>query len=416
LRYKFKADSILSVIFEKDVEVRRKQPALTVGLEEEMWLVDKLTGDLCEDWPARLLSGCNKDKPNQIVREFMTSQAELITKPCDTIEGLACDLMGLRRYMITEAEKYGLALMASSTHPTALWQEQHANLSKRYRALQETLQMSASRMLVAGMHVHIGIEDRAMRLKLHNQMIPFLPYILALTSSSPFWAGKDSGFNSYRLSVINGLPRSGLPPLFQTLKDYDSYVNRLISTQIMSSGRELWWDMRLSARYPTIEVRVGDTCTSIKDALAIAALIQVLMRFFLRGKLSSKSLLEKYRVALENRWRAQRYSILDGKLLSQEAECLAPFSTLITELLDLLVEDARELGSLPHLLHCRHILEKGTSADKQRQLFESQKGEGKSEHEAFKKVKLFLINETKKDIYLLDENASKKKRKLVPSL
>lgn len=372
-------------------------PNFTLGVEEEMWLVKQSTGTLCQDWPEPLLSLCERKHPNTIVREFIKPQVELITKPCQNIDELADEVVGLRQFMGEQANDYELALMAASTHPTAYWRDHEANPEKRYQALKTALQSSARRLLVGGMHVHIGIPDPDLRLQLCNRMIPFLPYILALSTSSPFWAEEDTGLNSYRLSVINGLPRSGFPPLFPTMTAFHDYLDKLIQCNVITSGRDLWWDMRISARYPTIEIRVADTCTKAKDALAIAAFIQALARSLVRQKETKKSLVEWHHIALENRWRAQRYSILDGKLLSMKGERLALFSTLLNELLDKLMPDARALGSEEYLEHCRDILKHGTSADKQREIFNQAKLEGMSDKSAFKKVHVHLMAETMRD-------------------
>lgn len=380
--------------------MRKKQPTLTVGVEEEMWLVNKSTGNLCDDWPKALLSHCQKEKPNAIVREFITSQVELISPPCDSIQDLELELSSLRHYTSETAQKSGLALMAASTHPEAYWRDQKANCDTRYQTLQNDLQTAANRMLVGGMHVHVGIADRDLRLVLANQMITFLPYILALSTSSPFWAGEDTGLNSYRLTVINGLPRSGFPPLFKSIGEYDAFLKKLVKTKVISCGRELWWDMRLSARYPTIEVRVADTCTSLKDAVAIAALIQALIHCFIREKQPKKDLQMLYRIALENRWRAQRYSILDGTLLAQDGNELKTFTSVFEALFDLLQKDAQILGTENYLEDCYQILKKGTSADKQREIYKTEKAKGKSARMALKKVKSFLLDETLRELKL----------------
>lgn len=369
----------------------------TLGVEEEMWLVHRSSGELCHDWPEALLKICHQKHPDSIVREFIKSQVELITSPCQSIHALAEEIYGLRQFMADKANDFDLTLMAASTHPTAYWREHEASTEARYQILKRTLQSSARRMLVGGMHVHIGIPDPEQRLSLCNRMIPFLPYILALSTSSPFWACEDSGLNSYRLSVINGLPRSGFPPLFNTIEAFQNYLNKLIQCKVIESGRELWWDMRLSARYPTVEVRVADTCTNAKDALAIAAFIQALARYLSRQKETQKTLVEWYQIALENRWRAQRYPIRDSKLLSMKGERLMSFSTLLNEILDKLEPDAIELGSEEYLVHCRKILEQGTSADKQRGVFQKAKSQGLSDKSALKKVQLHLMSETIKE-------------------
>ena len=368
---------------------------LTMGLEEELFLVDKETGELCQHWPDALWQLCQKKYPEQIEREFIRGQVELISKPADTIDELQRDMQGLRQFLIEQANKLGLAPIASGTHPSAIWQEQIPTISDRYAKLAHTLQVSAVRVLACGMHIHIGVADFDQRLKLYNSLIYYLPVFLALSASSPFWSGKDTGLASYRASVLKGLPRSGLPPLFHSEDEYQAYLQRMLQAKAIDSGKELWWDLRLSARFPTVELRVADVCTLQSDALALSALLQSLSCYLIETQAESQQDLEmKHMLTEENRWRGQRYAVSEMALISYVDQSLQPMSEIVAELVERLVPYAQKLGCVKHLRNCLTIVNRGTSAERQRQQYQQAISKGMSEEAALKQVVNDLISQT----------------------
>lgn len=369
------------------------QPALSIGLEEELFLVDKYTGELSKDWPDELWNLCQKVYPTQIAREYLSNQVELITAPCKTIQALHRELSTLRYFLSYHANQYSLAMLGASTHPWAMWQEQASSVSPRYHRLGNALKISAERMLVGGMHIHIGLEDENNRLRLLNAITYYLPVILALSTSSPFWSGKDTGFASYRLSVLNNLPRSGLPPNFPDLKQYHAFLNQFVNSGAIESGRELWWDARLSCRFPTVEVRIADTCTNLNDAMAIAALVLSLASYLSSEEYSAVDT-KNWQCIAENRWRAQRYSLKKGSFLLPESNQMVDMVDFVKNLVRRLMPHAKRLQCESYLLHCNIICETGTSADKQRDLFVKALQETNDKQLALKENLDFLIQET----------------------
>lgn len=368
---------------------------LTIGLEEELFLVNSESGELCKAWPDALWQACQQSYPDQIVHEFLGGQVEVISSPHQTIDALHQELHDLRQFLVRQAAQSGLAPMACSTHPTAKWHQQKPTVSDRYSRLAEELKISAERMLVCGMHIHIGLPDPKERLKLLNELTYYLPVILSLTSSSPYWAGQDTGLVSYRATIVNGLPRAGLPPVFANTKAYQAYIDHMVNAGAIESAKELWWDLRLSARFPTVELRIADCCTSQQDVIAVAAFVKCLARYLLVNDKSTKSELElRLLCARENRWRAQRYSSAESRFIVTDRDEIQPFSELLTVLIEQLLPHGQALGCQQHLLHCLNICQNGTSADKQRKVFQQAIAQGATKLQALAKVTHHLIHET----------------------
>lgn len=370
----------------------KAKTALTIGLEEELFLVDANTGELCRSWPEQFSNQCSHAYPDQIVHEFLACQVEIITKPHSSINSLHQEYYNLRSHLIDTSAKFGLSPLASSTHPVASWCEQMRSPSPRYSKLEQELQISAHRLLASGMHFHIGIECTELRIRVMNFLVRFLPLFLGLTTSSPFWRGIDSGLNSSRLSVLNALPRSGLPYYFSSYQDYQQYIDAMILSGAIDSAKEIWWDVRLNANYPTVEVRVTETCTNMADAMALCAFFQSLVHHFIKHGDSKLFACEDF-FNLENKWRVQRYSIHSLELLTQGGRSQS-FRTIIEKLISELEQDARELGCYQYLLGLNKILEQGTSADKQRSVYQQAIKKGCSKEESLSQVIDFLIQES----------------------
>ena len=373
------------------------KPALTIGLEEELFLIDSKSGALCSSWPQQFSDDCTRKYPDQIVHEFLNCQVELISSPHQSIGELHKEFRQLRAHLIKTANEYGMDPIAASTHPKADWREQSRSESERYTRLEHDLQLSAKRMLIGGMHIHIGVEEPNQKVQLLNYLTAYLPLILCLSTSSPFWTGIDSGLNSSRLSVLQSLPRSGLPEKIQSYESYQRYVDTLIQGDVIESAKEIWWDIRLNAHYPTVEVRIADTCSSIEDVMALCALVQSLSHHFMVG--DKKALFNQDRLLVqENRWRAQRYSMHDGGFLLTQAGSRKEWVSLVDELIELLREDAQALNCHHYLNQLKNITAQGTSADKQRRIYSDAIKEGASQSEALGKVVDLLKEETAREV------------------
>jgi carboxylate-amine ligase len=258
------------------------EPRLTVGIEEEYLLVDRASRDLAVAPPDSMLAECEALLEGRVSPEFLRAQIEVATRPAATAAEVGADLAHLRATVARVSAAHGLAPIAASTHPFARWQEQQHVPKERYDALARDLQAVARRLLICGMHIHVEVGDDDLRIDLMNQMSYFLPHLLALTTSSPFWAGEDTGLSSYRLTVFDALPRTGLPDRYESFSEYERVVGQLVQGGLMEDATKLWWDLRPSARYPTLEMRIGDVCTRLDDAVAVAALTQCVISMLYR--------------------------------------------------------------------------------------------------------------------------------------
>ena len=371
------------------------EPSFSVGIEEEYLLVDPATRDLVGDPPAAVLEECQRRHPERFSPEFLRSQIEVGTSKRDTVAEAAAELAGLRRCVIEVAEAEGLAVIAASTHPFAAWDQQRHTPKERYDALAKDLQAVARRLLICGMHVHVGLDDDELRIDLMSQVSYFLPHLLALTTSSPFWKGQPTGLKSYRLSVFDELPRTGLPEAFETWSEYSRHVQVLVDAGLIEDASKIWWDVRPSARFPTLEMRVMDVCTRLDDGVAVAALYVGLLAMLHRLKRDNKRWRRYSRMLImENRWRAQRYGIDEGLVDFGKGEVIA-YPVLLGEILDLIEPAARDLGCWDAALKARDILERGTSAHRQIAAYEAARAAGQDEREATRAVVDLLIEETK---------------------
>jgi carboxylate-amine ligase len=372
-----------------------REPKFTLGIEEEYLLVDLQTRELVKEMPAVMLDQCEALAEDQQVKpEFLRSQIEIGTRICANLTEARTALRGLRRVVIEVAEAHGLAPIAVSTHPFANWHKQEHTARERYDVLSEEMQAAARRMVICGMHVHVGIDDDELRIDLMNQFSYFLPHLLALSCSSPFWEGEDTGLQSYRLTVFDALPRTGIPERFVSYADYRRHVDTLIGAGVIQDATKIWWDMRPSGRYPTLETRVMDVCTHVEDAYCLAALIVSTLRMLFRLR-SGNQAWRHYSVMLlaENRWRAMRYGY-DRGLIDFGRGSLVPFAELLHEWLDMIREDAKALGCVAEVEHAKQILETGTSAHRQRCVYRDAISAGADEREAMCRVVDHLIAET----------------------
>jgi carboxylate-amine ligase len=318
------------------------------------------------------------------------------TRVCHSVSEARADLSRLRAIIIELAATYGLAPIASSTHPFARTTRQLPSDKPKDFALVRELQGAARHLMVCGMHVHIGIDDDDLRVDLMNQLSYFMPHLLALSCSSPFWEGERTGLMSFRSTIFNSLPRTGLPERFASYGEFRRHLDMLIRTGLIEDTTKMWWDVRPNPRYPTLEIRVMDCCTSIEDAVSLAALAVCLTRALYRLRRANQSWRIYPNVLIaENRWRAMRYSF-DERLLDLAKGELVPFPEMADELIAIVAEDARALGCVPEVEHVRNILVRvrGTSAHRQIEVHRRARTEGASEREALQAVVDFLVRAT----------------------
>ncbi len=372
----------------------RNKPEFTLGVEEEYLLVDKETRGLVVDPPKSLIGECEEVLGGQVTTELLRSQIEVGTKVCKNIQEVRTDLGRLRRAIIDVAGRHGLAPIASSTHPFSRWSEQKHTKKDRYESLTDEMQGAARRLVICGMHVHVGINDDELRIDLMNQMAYFLPHLLALSCSSPFWEGRDTGLKSYRLTIFDALPRTGLPEKFQSYAEYERHVDIMVNAGLLEDSTKIWWDLRPSGRFPTLETRIMDVCTRMDDAIALTALLCCIMRMLYRLRLANQRW-RTYTTMLisENRWRAMRYSFDEG-LIDFAKGAVVPFEALLEEILALTAEDAEALGCVAEVASVRDILSRGTSAHRQLKVHELSTAAGKGSEEALMAVVDTLIEDT----------------------
>ncbi len=370
------------------------EPSFSIGIEEEYLLVDRSTRDLVSDPPAAMLKKCKKRTKDLVRPEFLESQIEIGTRPCKTLRAAGKDLAWLRKTVAEVAGEYGLAPIAASTHPFSEWRHQKHTDRERYHVLARDMQAVARRLLICGMHVHVGIEDNQLRIDLMNQASYFLPHLLALSTSSPFWRGEDTGLKSYRLSIFDELPRSGLPERFESFSEFQRHVAVLTKAGMIKDASMLWWDTRPSARFPTLEMRITDVCPLLDDAVAISALFLCILRMLYRLRRNN----QRWRLYApmlinENRWRAQRYGFDEGLMDFGKGE-LVPFPELLEELLELVAEDAQALDCVEEIGHCREIIKSGSGAHHQLAVFSQAIDVGAGRKDALDAVVDWLIAET----------------------
>ena len=369
------------------------RPSLTLGIEEEYLIVDRESLDLVQKPDPAFFDACSAELGSQVTGEFLQCQVEVGTKPHMRVSDAAAELLTLRKGVAKCAQKFGYAPIAASTHPFAKWRSQHHTRKERYDALSNNLGQVVRRMLICGMHIHVGIDDEDERIDLMGQVSYFLPHLLALSTSSPFWEGDDTGLNSYRLTVFDALPRTGLPDPVESYGEYQRLVNALVNAGCIEDATRIWWDIRPSDKFPTLEQRITDICGTVAEAAAIAAAYQSLLLYFHRLKTKN----QKWRrypntLILENRWQAQRHGV-NGKLVDLGRGEMVAFADLTEELIALVSEEAKELACLPELESLRDIVKNGSAADRQRQVYNTALKNGLSQAEAVREVVQFLVED-----------------------
>ena len=366
----------------------------TMGIEEEYLVVDPETRDLIRQAPPDMMQKCSERLGEQVTTELMQCQIEIGTRVCNTVQAGRDELVRLRRGVSEVVREYGFEIIAASTHPFAQPLEIQRTRKERYDSLTAQMQEVGRRLLISGMHVHVGLDGDEMRNDFIGQVSYVLPHFLALSTSSPFWQGRDTGLKSYRLAVWDELPRTGLPELFESYGEFQRHVGVLVRCGIIRDSTELWWDVRPSGRFPTLEMRIPDLCTRVEDAVCVAALYRCWLRLLYRLRRSNQRWRRYPRLLIEeNRWRAHRFGMDEGLIDFGRGE-VVPYPDLIDEIIEFIREDAEHFGCVDEVEHARTIVARGTSAHWQLETFHKAVAEGADEHEALKRVVDMLVEET----------------------
>ena len=380
--------------------VRHEDVPISLGVEEELFLVDPKTRDLVIDPDIGIFETCERNcGPHKVVREFMRSQIEINTRVCHSIAELRTAVCDLRGIITSAADDYGVAAIASSTHPIARWREMEVTPKERYHRFAMTFQEVVRRLAIGGTHIHIGFEDADTRIRVMTAIRQYLPLLHALSTSSPFNGGFDTGFKSYRLNLIGGLPRTGMPPPMNSWGEFDSLVSAYKKRRFVDDGSELWWDIRPSHHYPTVEMRICDACSRVEDVVSIAALYASLVRWLVRldriGELPEEPLTE---VIMEDRWVAQRFGVFAFFGDPNEDSGRVDIQDYLAELVDKIADDAKALGCESEVRRTLEIVEMGSSADRQLDLYRMRRLEGDTKEEALHRVVDLILSETREGV------------------
>jgi carboxylate-amine ligase len=363
------------------------------GIEEEYFLADAVT----RGTPRRAVKAFHDAvhaRLPQVERELLQSQIEVATPPSISFGEAQETLSGLRAGLAQIGRQHGLLVLAAGTHPIARWSRQSHTEADRYEGIMRELRMVGRRSVICGMHVHVEIPRPEARVDLMNRLLPFMPLLLALSTSSPFWQGRATGLAGYRLSAFGEMPRTGLPDLFAGSDDFKRYVTIMTRVGAIADASFLWWALRPSIRYPTLELRVADSCTRLRDTIAIAALYRCLVRLMDRTPDLNRGLTGGSRaLAAENLWRAQRYGVR-ASLIDEKSGSATPLAAYLDATLRLVAEDAEALGCRGEVEASRVIATEGTSADRQLATFAEARGRGLSERDALGAVVDWLAEAT----------------------
>ncbi|WMS41312.1 carboxylate-amine ligase [Acuticoccus sp. MNP-M23] len=367
---------------------------ITIGVEEEYLLIDPETRALASRPPKGFMARCKEVLGNNVTHEFLQSQVEIGTGVCHTVADARAELITMRRAVAEAAKDHGMRMIAASTHPWAHWQEQEPVDMERYRIIGAEHRSLARRMSICGMHVHAGIEDKNLRVDLMGQVTYFMPHLLALSTSSPFWEGHDTGLKAFRPIIIGDLPRSGLPETFESWSDWTELTDDLAATGMVTDPSKIWWDIRPSSNHPTLELRVCDICTYVEDGLTIAALYQATLAFLLHLRKNNQRWRQYRRLLVqENKWRAQRYGV-EAELGDFGIRKKVPFADLVEEMIELLGDCAEAVGCRAEVENARQIVARGTSADHQLKIYNTALEAGESDREAQVKIVDWLVEQS----------------------
>jgi carboxylate-amine ligase len=362
----------------------------TFGVEEEYFLADAETLEVAISTPDALFAAASKATDGRVGREMLRSQIEVCTGPHHDVGEGRRELAQLRQAVAEAAARHGLVILAAGTHPTAIWSEAVQSPQPRYTDLMNGLQMIGQRNMLCGMHVHVELPDPDRRVRVMSRMVPYLPLLLALSTSSPFWQSRETGLKGYRLAAYDELPRTGLPEQFDSTADYEAYIDLLVRSGAIPDASHIWWAMRPSLRHPTLELRTPDCCTRLEDSLALASLYRALARHLFRNPDQRSELDVPRAIAIENKWIAQRHGI-HGTFATETGG--STVAELTDHVIQMVAEDATDLGCVEEVMHCAVIARRGTSADVQLKIYHDHQPSAGAEA-ALRAVSQWIASET----------------------
>lgn len=370
----------------------------TIGVEEEFQIIDPESLELRSHVIQLISSAAARGVGDLVKQEMHQSIVETGTKICENVSELRLEMHRTRSELVLAAESTGLRVAAAGTHPFSSWIDQVISPGERYQNIVEEMGQLARSLLIFGMHIHVAMPDKQTTIDMMNMVRYFLPHLLALSTSSPFWMGRNTGLKSFRTTVFRRFPRTGIPEIFQSWSEYENFVNLLVKLNCIDTGKKIWWDVRPHPTYGTLEFRMFDTATRVEEAVAIAALTQAIVVKLHRLYTHNQSW-RIYRRALieENKWRAARYGI-EGKLIDFGREAEVPMRELMLELMEFIDDVVDDLGSRSAVEYIHTILNEGTSAERQLRVYQ-QTGD-------LKEVVRHLVMETRASVQDAKSNSA----------
>ncbi|HEV3419472.1 MAG TPA: carboxylate-amine ligase [Candidatus Acidoferrum sp.] len=342
----------------------------TIGVEEEFQIIDPESLELRSHVVQLISSAAARGVGDLVKQEMHQSIVETGTKICENVSELRLEMHRTRSELVLAAESTGLRVAAAGTHPFSSWIDQVISPGERYQNIVEEMGQLARSLLIFGMHIHVAMPDKQTTIDMMNMVRYFLPHLLALSTSSPFWMGRNTGLKSFRTTVFRRFPRTGIPEVFDSWSEYENFINLLVKLNCIDTGKKIWWDVRPHPTYGTLEFRMFDTATRVEEAVAIAALTQAIVvklhRLYTRNqswRIYRRALIE------ENKWRAARYGI-EGKLIDFGREEEVPMRELMVELMELIDDVVDDLGSRSAVEYIHTILNEGTSAERQLRVYQ----------------------------------------------
>ena len=342
----------------------RSMEKFTLGVEEEYMVIDPVTREL-KSHDQKIVELASKEFHDQVKAEMHQAVVEVGTSICRDVDEANVEIRKLRKHVSEVAHSLNLRIGASGTHPFSHWSTQLITPNPRYDAIVNEMQEAARSNLIFGLHVHVGISDKDMAIHIMNTVRYFLPHVFALSSNSPFWEGRNTGFQSFRTKVFDKFPRTGIPDEFSSWDSYKNYINLLIKTNCIDNAKKIWWDVRVHPFFDTIEFRICDVPMRVQETIAITAVFQALVVKLYKLRLQNMSFIMYSRALInENKWRSSRYG-LDGRMIDFGKQQEVDTRSLIRELLEFIDDVVDELGSRKAIQHVYKILEEGTGADRQ---------------------------------------------------
>ena len=343
--------------------------SFTIGIEEEYQVVDPETREL-RSYITQILEEGQQILREQIKPEMHQSIIEVGTRPCRTIAEARVEVVRLRGSIAALAARNNLKIIAAGTHPISSWVDQEITPFDRYKGVVAEMQQLALQLLIFGMHVHIGMPNNDVAIELMNVARYILPHLLALSTSSPFWMGRNTGFKSYRSAIFSNFPRTGVPPSFSSYSEYTNYVNLLIHTNSIDNAKKIWWDLRPHPTFGTLEFRVCDIATRVDECIALAATIQAfIVKFYQMFEDNTTFRVYRRALIMENKWRAQRYG-MEGKLIDFGKRKDIDAKALAYEMVSFVDDVLDELGTRKEVEYLMYIADHGSSADRQLRIFQ----------------------------------------------